>query len=120
MDNNIITPGAPDIPPATPPPMPSPAPDFSQQPAPAAPPAPQAFAGGGVTSNKTGLAKFFDGVTVTDVVTLGLFTAVSLFAIVYYRKKIEYLKKEKPEVKKKIEEIEMNVVNALGSNYRKI
>lgn len=82
-------------------------------------PGPQ-FSQGGATSNKTGLEKFFDGITLTDIGIIAIVTAVGITAICYYRKRIDYLKKEKSEVKKKVEELEMNVAKALGPNYKKL
>jgi hypothetical protein len=118
MDNNM-NPGAP--PPVDVPPTPgfnNPPVDVPPTPAPAPAPAPQ-FGAGGVTG-KTGLAKFFDGITLTDIGTIAIITAVGLFAICYYRRRIQHLKEEKSETKKKLEEIEVNVVNALGPNYKKM
>lgn len=115
----------PDIPnslPATPPVMdalPPAAPPAAYTPPPAAPsyspPAPQYGAGG-----QTGMKDFFKGVSFTDVGMIALVTACMCTIIFYYRKRIQHLKEEKSTVQKDVEEMKVNVMNALGPNYKRL
>jgi hypothetical protein len=98
-------------------PMPMPEPTPAPALTPAATPAPgteSKFAKGGI------LGSAFQGVSFTDVGIVAIAACSMFFIIKYYRDRINYVKNEKSQVTKDVEEVKANVMNMLGQNYKKM
>jgi uncharacterized membrane protein len=103
--------------PPAPAPQPQPAPAPPPPPPPAPPPAPTPQIG--AESGKSGFfGDLFDGVTLVDVGIIALVGCTMFFMIKYYREKYSYLKNEKTQMTKDVEELKVNVQSALGENYK--
>lgn len=111
-DPNVPAPAPAPQPAADPAPQPAPA---QPQPAPYVPPAqpgPQ-YGGGGQPSGNM-ISRFFEGITIADVVITSL-TLCALFLIIrHYRDKIITAKEEKDTLKAKVAEIETTVNNLVA------
>lgn len=101
VNDAVPTPGngAPIVDPAQQPAPAQPIVDPAQQPA-AAQPAPQ-FQGGGLPPKK----KFFDGITVTDIIIGSMVITGLSLAIYYYRNKIKHAQVEYPDLRADVDEL---------------
>lgn len=112
LDNNPMPMPAPG---PMPEPAPAPAPAPMPMPAPAPLPAPESkFSSGGF------LGGAFDGVSLTDVGMIAITACAAFYIIKYYRDRINYLKSEKTQLTKDVEELKANVQLAFGGNYKKM
>lgn len=99
---------------------PLPSPDPTPSPAPAPAPSPANPAPAPQYSKGGFLGGVFDGISFTDVGMIALVSVGMFFVIKYYREKINYVKNEKSQVTKDMEEVKTNVQNFLGQGYQKM
>ena len=111
MDNNIPPVPAP-VDPALQQPVPAPVPAPIYAPPPPMPAPAQPMAGGGQTS--TG---FFEGITLTDALVLIAVFTVFILMTRYFTIAIKHAKVTNKQIQRDVEEVKMNVQNALGDNY---
>lgn len=107
-------------PPATPAGVPGSPPQQDPPPyvPPAAVPATPTYAQGGEPQKGNAISRFFEGITIGDVIIWSL-TLCSFFLIIkYYKDKIKNTKEQQSALQAQVDELTMNVKSLAGENYQ--